>query len=411
MLAGTGFLAAPALALPGLDRPAELRALLHRDLFQGFLPFMERHVIDREYGGFLCDTDCDGTHADTYKTPLNEGRGIWVYSFLYTHFGRDERYLDVARRSVALLQKSRPADGEFWSARLNREGTPVAPPAATMPGDLAVCEGLAAYALATKSQEPLDRARQLLNRAVEAYDRADYNPGAGKIFLGPDAPPTPGARNVGSWMLLLRCAAQIREADRNARTTALADRAVEAVLQHHFNPACRLNNEILPHDLSAPAAPFDQLVYFGHTIEITWMLLEEALYRRDPAMFQMVTERFRRHVDVATDRVYGGVFHNLRNVDANRWLLDKVLWAQLETLIDALLVAEHTGAAWARDLFDSMNAYVRSKWTLQQHGSPLWMYAADRRATFASFAAMPKRVEHYHYPRHLMLDLLRLDRL
>jgi N-acylglucosamine 2-epimerase len=71
-------------------------------------------------------------------------------------------------------------------------------------------------------------------------------------------------------------------------------------------------------------------------------------------------------------------------------------------------VWERTKSGWSREWFDRMNAYVREKYPLRSHGSPLWMYAADRRSTFASFAALPKRVEHYHHPRHLMLNLLRL---
>lgn len=412
LLAGGSVAAIPVLAAPRtLNRLGELRDLYHRDLFQDFLPFMDRSVIDREYGGFLCDTDFDGTRADTYKSPLFEGRGIWVYAFLYTHFGHEERYLDVARRSIALLRKSQPPEGAFWSAKLNRDGTPAAPAATTIPGDLAIAEGLAAYALAARSQEHLDWAKRLLSRCVEAYDRPDYNPGAGRTFLGPDAQPTPGARNVGSWMLLLRCAAQIREVDKDPQLASLIDRATEAVLEHHFNPAYRLNNEILPHDLSRPAGECAGLVYLGHTFEITWMLLEEAIARRDTALFQTVVERFRRHVEVAWDTVYGGVFHNLRNVDENRWVLDKVLWAQEEVLIGALLVFERTGSDWSRELFERMNAYVRQKYPLKAHGSPLWMYAADRRATFTSFAALPKRVENYHHPRHLMLNLMRLNRM
>ena len=88
----------------------QLRELYHRDLFADWLPFMERHVIDPEYGGFLCNTDFDGTHVNSDKDPLFEGRGIWVYSYLYTHFGKDARHLDVARRSVQLLSRSEPAE-------------------------------------------------------------------------------------------------------------------------------------------------------------------------------------------------------------------------------------------------------------------------------------------------------------
>jgi N-acylglucosamine 2-epimerase len=399
-------------AQPSLQRVAELRDLYHRDLFDDFLPFMDRHVMDQEFGGFLCNTDFDGTRVDTYKSPLYEGRGIWVYSFLYTNFGREQRYLDIARRSIALLRKSHPADdAAFWAVKLNRDGTPAGPAATTIPGDLAIAEGLAAYAHATQSQEHLDWARRLLDRCVAAYDRPDYNPGAGRIFLGPDAAPTPGARNVGSWMLLLRCASLLRDMDKDSRLASLIDRCIEAVLRRHFNPAFRLNNEILPHDLSPPVGEYAELVYPGHTFEITWMLLKEALARRDTQLFETVAERFQRHVEVAWDAAYGGVFHNLRNVDENRWVLDKVSWAQEEVLIGALLLFERTRSPWSRELFERMNGYVRDKYPLKAHGSPLWMYAADRRATFASFTALPKRVEHYHHPRHLMFNLSRLNRI
>ncbi|HWB84674.1 MAG TPA: AGE family epimerase/isomerase [Bryobacteraceae bacterium] len=411
LLAATGVLAATPLDAETGFPAGELRKLYHRDLFEDFLPFMDRYAIDPDYGGFLCDTDFNGSRIDTYKSPTYEGRGIWVYSFLYTHFGRDQRYLDIARCSVALLRKSQPADDVFWCTRLNRDGTPSAPPAPSMPGDLAVCEGLAAYAQASGSQEHLDLARRLLHKCVEAYDRPDYNPGAGRTFLGANAPPTPGARNVGSWMLLLRCAAQIQEAGSDPKLAALIDRVIEAVMERHFNPAFRLNNEILPHDLSRPKGDFAELVYPGHTFEITWMLLEEAAARRDSALFQTAAERFLRHAEVAWDAVYGGVFHNLQNVDENRWVLNKVLWAQEEVLINALLLFEHTRSEWSRELFQRMNTYVRTNYPLKAHGSPLWMYATGRRATFESFAAMPKRVENYHHPRHLMLNLLRLNRM
>src|SRR5215831_2335362 len=62
---------------------AQLRAMYYRDLFVDWLPFMDQHVIDPEYGGFLCNTDFDGTHVDYEKEPLFEGRGMWVYSTLY----------------------------------------------------------------------------------------------------------------------------------------------------------------------------------------------------------------------------------------------------------------------------------------------------------------------------------------
>src|ERR1051326_1715551 len=52
---------------------SQLRELYRRDLFTDWLPFMDRYVIDGEYGGFLCNTNFDGAHANTEKDALFEG--------------------------------------------------------------------------------------------------------------------------------------------------------------------------------------------------------------------------------------------------------------------------------------------------------------------------------------------------
>ena len=50
------------------------------DLYDDFLPFMDKHIIDHELGGFMCNADRDGTLLSTKKNSWYMGRGIWVYS-------------------------------------------------------------------------------------------------------------------------------------------------------------------------------------------------------------------------------------------------------------------------------------------------------------------------------------------
>jgi mannose/cellobiose epimerase-like protein (N-acyl-D-glucosamine 2-epimerase family) len=165
------------------------------------------------------------------------------------------------------------------------------------------------------------------------------------------------------------------------------------------------------HDFSRPPNEYAELVNLGNTFESTWMLLDEAERRKDAAMFQLCADRLKKHVETGLDAVYGGVFHTLFNVDEDRLALNKILWAQTEVLVDALYIYERTGAEWARDLFNRMYSYVREKYPLTSHGSPLWMYESGRKADFEGFRVLPKRVENYHHPRHLMLNLGRLDRM
>lgn len=402
--AGRGLLAGLSLE--------QLRDTYRADLFEDFLPFMEKHVIDREHGGFMCNTDHLGRRENDNKSSWFEGRGIWVYAFLYNNLAREDRYLDVALRSSEFILKSRPVgDDGLWPKGLSRDGRSLASADGEIYGDLFIAEGLAELFKATGERRYWETARELLFKCVRLYDRPDYRPTIGQTYLGPQARPFPGARIQGVWMVLLRTVTQMLEMREDREIEQLARRSVEALLVHHYNPELRLNNELLNHDLTRPANEYAQLVYTGHSIEVLWMVLYEAARLKDRKMFDTAAERFLRHIEVAWDDVYGGVFRNLMNAEENIWTLDKVLWAQEEVLIGTLFVIEHTGAEWAREWFERMWSYVREKFPLKKYGSPLWIYASDRRVTYEEFLRRPKRVENFHHPRHLMLNLLSLERM
>ncbi|MGH9900753.1 MAG: AGE family epimerase/isomerase [Pyrinomonadaceae bacterium] len=390
----------------------ELRDMYRRDLFGDFLPFMDRYVIDHELGGFMCNADHHGVRANQNKSSWFEGRGIWVYSFLYNNLAGEKRYLDVARKSVGFVLRASPrGPEELWPKELTREGKPLTDADGEIYGDLFVAEGLAEYAKAAGEPKYWDMAKQIMLKCVRVYDRPDYRPAIGRTYRGPDARPFPGARIQGVWMVLVRLATQMLEMRPDAEVEGVARRCVDAVMSHHYNPEFGLINELLNHDLSRPADEYAQLVYTGHCIENLWMLLHEAARLKNRALFDTLAGWFRRHVEVAWDDVYGGAFRNLQNVERNVWLTDKVLWLQEEVLIGSLFIVEHTGAQWAEDIFGKTYNYVVEKYPLKRHGSPLWMYASDRRVTFEAFSRMPRRVENFHHPRHLMLNLLSIDRM
>jgi mannose/cellobiose epimerase-like protein (N-acyl-D-glucosamine 2-epimerase family) len=372
---------------------------------------MEKHVIDTQYGGFMCNADYHGKPVNQNKSSWFEGRGIWVYSFLYNNLAREQKYLNVARRSLEFILSIRPTGDELWPKELTREGKPLTSADGEIYGDLFIAEGLTEYSKAVSERSHWDIARELVLKCVRLYDRDDYRPTIGQTYLGPNAPRFPGARIQGVWMVLIRVVTQMLEMHADAELERVANRSVEAITKYHYNPEFQLINELLNHDLSRPQNEYAQLVYTGHGIENLWMLMKEAQRLRDDKLFETLAAWFRRHVEVAWDDVYGGVLRNLQNVEKNVWTLDKVLWAQEEVLIGCMLIIEHTGASWAKEMYDRMYRYVRDKYPLKSHGSPLWMYASDRKVSFEAFSRMPKRVENYHHPRYLMLNLLSLERM
>lgn len=394
--------------MAGLLPFEDLRRQYESDLFGRYLPFLDRHVVDHRNGGFLCHTTPFGERISTAKRIWYQGRGLWVYSFLYNNFGRDTRYLDIARQTLGLILKSRPAAAdESWPIEVDELGDPATPPDPEIYSDLFIAEGLAEYSFATGDEASWRQSVELIHKSIRRYDQPDYFPAIGETYLGPTASPLPGARVLGAWMVLLRLTTQMLRMRPGADLEAISNRALDAILGYHLNPRFQLLNELLNHDLSRPGGDYEQLVYAGHAIETLWMVMDEALRRGDRQLFDRAASLFRRHVELAWDHVYGGLYCNLRHVDNNTWELDKVLFPQQEALIGLLMLVEHGGSAWAVERFQELNTWAHEKYPLTAHGSPIWQITGNR---FVDFIPDATRVENYHHPRFLMLNLLALKR-
>jgi N-acylglucosamine 2-epimerase len=386
-----------------------MRSQYRNDLFNDYLPFLEKFVIDREYGGFHCSVRPNGELVSTVKRAWFEGRGTWVFSFLYNNIAREQKYLDIAARSIALIQRSKPKEpDEFWPKELKRDGSPAGPPDTEVYGDMFIAEGLAEFSRASGERKYWDEAREIVLKCVRRYDQPDYHPTIGQTYLGPGAPDFPGARIEGVWMVLIRTCSQMLATQSDPELLAIVNRATDTLLNHHFNPRFQLLNELINHDLSRPKNEYEQLVYAGHAIETLWMIMYEARRRNDVQMFDRAAAMFRRHCEVSKDRVYGGLFRNLTNVDQNAWTLDKTLFPQQEALIGSLCLIEETGDRWAVGFYTELDRYVRTKFPMRSLQSPLWQVAGNRQVD-----PMPDmaRAENYHQPRFLMLNLLAVERL
>ncbi|MCD4769565.1 MAG: AGE family epimerase/isomerase [Bacteroidales bacterium] len=374
-------------------------------LFDDFLPFMDKYVVDHKFGGFMCNTDRDGTNITQKKTAWYEGRGIWVYSFLYNKIKKDPKYLEIAGKSVEYILKNEPTGERLWPDSFSREGKPDNEASDVIYGDLFIATGLSEYSKATGEDKYWDKAKEILLKCFKIYNKSDY----GFIQdIEPQENHNKGPRVLGHWMILIRLVTQMLENRSDPELEKIADKCIDAIMNYHYNPEYCLHNEIMNHDLSRPEGPFSQYVCTGHAIETMWMLLDVAVRRKDKELFDLATERFRRHVEVAWDDVYGGVFHDLYNVNKNIWKTEKSLWAQEEVLVGAMMLIEHTGAQWAIDLYNKVWDYVIDKFPLKQYGYPIWILYADRKITFEKHY---DRVGHFHHPRHLMLNILSLERI
>jgi len=419
---------APRLNHPTTDRPPSDDAIqgfgtlslksLHDAysgyLFDDFLPFMEKYVIDHTYGGFMCNTDLTGAHMNTKKDTWTEGRGIWVYSFLYRHFGQDEKYLAVARNSLNLILKTKPPNDDLWPASVSREGVALTPSSKEIAGDVLVAEGLSEYAYATGEWKYWNVAKEIILKCWKIYNTPTYAPDIVAGYQGPKPLPFPGAKIQAIAMLMIVTINNMLESKEDPDLEQIISECTDAVIAKHFNPEFGLNNELLNHDYSRPINELAQFVYTGIANETLWPIMKRAMKLKDVQLYQVAAERFKRHVEVAWDDVYGGVFRSLNNVDKNLWEVDvlcKVLWAQQEVLNGIVLLIEQTGDRWAKDeWFGKMYTYLVDRFLLKQRGYPLWITGGDRKVTFDPHT-YHSSIENYHLPRHLMLTYLALDRM
>ncbi len=401
-MSGTGSLSLEGLSLQNLKKQYKY------DLFDDFLPFLDRYVIDHEYGGFMCNTDRDGTNITKNKNAWFEGRGIWVYSFLYNNLENNQKHLEAARKSVDFILKHKPAGDDLWPRSFTEQGSILSGAPGNIYGDIFIATGFSEYSRASGETRYWDTAKQILLKCIRLYDDPNYFPEASQTYLGKEGPSLPGGRIIGHWMVLLRLATQMLEQKKDPEIESVADLCVNAIMKAHHITDFDLTIEIINHDMSIPTDPLSQLVYTGHAIETFWMVLYEAVRKKDKNLFDLAAQRFKRHVDIAWDDVYGGAFRALIHVDKNIWAVDKVLWLQEEILIGSLFIIEHTGADWAKEMFVRTFLYVQDKFPLKQYGFPLWNLNSDRKVSFKRHSG---RIGNFHHPRHLMLNLLSLDRM
>jgi mannose/cellobiose epimerase-like protein (N-acyl-D-glucosamine 2-epimerase family) len=369
-------------------------------LFKEYLPFWQKFGIDHELGGFMCGIDHDGKQTSDSKLMWYQGRGLWTYSYLYRCFGGEENLQVATKAKDFLLENGRDKDGN-WVQSLTRQGDIELPATRRGYGALFVAEGMQAYSHATGDQQALDVALEALEQGLKLFDDAERFIDEGYI------PHTyKGQRPLGSHMVLILILTQILEHAPSPRLEALADKIVDAIMNKFWNPEYRLLNEVLAHDYSRPDDSNESFVYLGHAIETLWMLLPEALRRNDHALFELVSQRFRRHLEVSWDDVYGGFL--LGGDLHGAPIYDKVLWQHEEVMIGCLILIEHTDWDWPADWFERTFDYAEAKFSLKQYGYPLYLYGGDRKVSFAEHVT---RKENYHHPRCIMRNLLAVENI
>lgn len=384
---------------------AELLSEHKKYLFEDYIPFIEQYIYDKKYGGFKCNSTYFGENLNTTKRTWYDARGVWVYSYLYHNIVQKKEYLQIAEKTVSLLLSVNDDIEELWPWSYKEDGSHKTGGHPDIYGNLFVAEALSMYSVASENEEYWDISKKILVHCVQMYKEVSYKY---TLEYTPD-PSFPTADVVlGHWMIMLRVCTGLLRAKEDLEIKAIADRCVEALMESHYQPSSQLMLEILNRDMLPVAGGISQFVYIGHAIESLWMVMDEARRRNDQKLFDTAAERFRRHVEVAWDDVYDGVFHCLDNVEMNKWNLNKVLWAHHEVMIGLMILIEEQQNLWAMDFYNKMYNFMKKKFVQESVPYRPWKIGGDRHMYITGVGT---RIENYHHPRYLMFSIEFLRKL
>ncbi len=325
----------------------------HRDelksrLFDEYLPFWNNGGYDKEYGGFICNLSSDGIPVDDEKFIWYQGRAIWVYSFLYNHFGRHPEHLEIAKSTRDFMVKHMYLGDGKWAEIVHRDGNVIkgVEPGSDIYGWLFAANGLAEYYKISGESADMSLLKESIWAAVKAYDFPQYQKGTG----------LEGLRIQGHSMIIIRLLTQLLKDQNDDRLEELRDFHLDKLMTQFYHPHYRISNERLNHDYSRIDGE-EGLMFLGHSLETQWMVMQLALQKMDQALFDKAKNNFRRYLEMGWDyifdgwasedyHVFGGEDHQL-GTDYST----KTMWAHTEILVGCMMVIEHTGEAWAWDWY------------------------------------------------------------
>lgn len=278
----------------------------HQQELEGkFLPNWQEGRVDLTYGGFLPDYDPANRRARYRKNTYDQGRGLWLFSYLYNHFGNHPDHREAADKAWTFIEKNMLREDDMFYEETDRQGK-VIHEIPNIYGDIYTFMGLSEYYKLTGDRDIRDQA---VRTAVTVFERArspDYlhayqNHGRARARDG--HPDERGLQRLGTWQHFLGALTATMRNIEDPRLEKIAAYTLEKVTRFHYDPIERVAWENLPFDGTPP----DEFRYTGnvstfHIIQAAWMTMDEGLRRNDPQIFKTGLDIGRAYKELVFER-------------------------------------------------------------------------------------------------------------
>ncbi|MBN1290223.1 MAG: AGE family epimerase/isomerase [Candidatus Latescibacteria bacterium] len=328
----------------------EMRDFHLKDLWEGYMPYWDGTIrVDEKYGGFMPYLKEDGTHVDTIKRMYYQGRGIWVFSYLYNHFGKEKRFLEVARKGIDFIYKHCRDENGYWLSEVTREGKYLRP-SENIYGDMYVAMGLGEYYEGTGDEKAREVCIDTCHKVTERIVSAEY-----MHLGGHGAGNEPGTKRLGTWQHFLSALTPIARQTDDYGVKMMARMCVINILERHWHPELGVCFEQLD-DQFQPYRPDptrnNRAISGWHSIQAAWMCMDDALRTGHKANFMTALEMGRQSLEKCwVDGKDGGEsgLDSISNPEAKPSITSRYsAWGALDdAMVFTLLAIEHTHAPWA----------------------------------------------------------------
>lgn len=255
----------------------ELRDFLLKYLKETYIPNWDR-AVDWEYGGFD-NAILPGKPPNFEKKAMyNQGRAVWMFSYLFNNITHDKRHLEAAFKGRDFLVKNALTDNYHWVSFLSRKGDKLSKPLDHY-GDIYMLQGLTELYKATKDEKDIDMAIQTAKSVMERLVSPTYQ------HVDAHVPALePGTRRLPSWQHFLGALTPLLKVRKDPAIEMIARYCVRVICQDHWRPEYGLLLEMLDDNLQpfkSEASMWGENDMRGvsgwHSIQACWMVMAEAI--------------------------------------------------------------------------------------------------------------------------------------
>ena len=390
---------------------------MDRKYFENLLNFYEKeldqtlnfwydHGYDHEHGGFYVCLQRNGELFGTDKSVWAQGRGLWVFSKDYNDIKKDPRYLQIAKDAFEFIKNHcYDKDGRMWFT-VTDDGRGIQKRRYWFSETFAVVGSVELYK-ATNDKKYLKLARETYDSVMRLY----LNPNLSVPKYNPDVIKDKG---LAGPMILMVTSQIMRDIDKeNAdKYNSNIDIFLNVILNHHLHPEYKAMFENVGMNGEIVSGPRGRLVNPGHSIEASWFLMNEALYRNDKEILNKALDILNWSFDIGWDKEYDGLMYfadiEHKPCEALEWDM-KLWWPHNEMLIAFLKAYAITGEEKYLDKYKLVHEYAFSHFKDEKYGE--WYGYLHRDGSVANDLKGNIFKGPFHLPRCLMENVLQIKEI